>query len=462
MTRALLAALLAAAPAAAQDANPADPPLMTPSRSGEDYSYLADPARRSGAWWEPLKYIPLGGDAYLSTGLEARARVELFENNLWGDAEAPDDAYLWTRLLPYADLHVGPVRAFAQLGVTESVGVAPRASFIDEGGVDLLQSFVEARVGGDTNLTLRGGRFLLALGYERLVTTRWGPNTPLAFDGGLATLAVGENWRAQALYVRPVDAGTRDFDDATSRARMLWGLYTTRRGLAVAGGTTDLDAYYLGYRNRRARFDDGMGREVRHTLGVRAAGKARDWDWDWEGFYQFGEFAGNPIEAWSLGTITGRTFARGPLRPRVTLGAAVISGDAKRDDDRLGTFNALLPRGKYFGELSPLGPNNLVLGQPAVTLALAPEISLGLAAAAFWRHRTADGIYSVPGQLVRPAGDSRARYIGTEAEASLDWTPLRWLSLSASVAMFRAGPFLRETGGNETIGFAAFQTMVRW
>jgi hypothetical protein len=61
----------------AQSSQPAPPPLTT-TRYDEDYSYLADPNARSGAWWEPLKYIPLNetGDAYLTLGGEARLRYE--------------------------------------------------------------------------------------------------------------------------------------------------------------------------------------------------------------------------------------------------------------------------------------------------------------------------------------------------------------------------------------------------
>ena len=320
----------AASPAQSPHPSPQPPPI-TPARSGESYDYLADPAKRSGAWWEPLKYIPLGPDAYLTTGLEARVRVEAFENDLWGDSPAPDDAYIWARALPYADLHVGAVRVFGQLAVIESVDADPRPNPIDESGVDLLQGFVEVTQGNRNKVTIRGGRFLLGLGYERLVTTRWGPNSPLAFDGGLAVVDLGQKWRSQALYVRPVEGGTKDFDDETSDNRSLWGLYNTRRALAVAGGKTDVDFYYLGYRNRSARFGGRTGRETRHTLGLRAAGKAGAWDWDWEAFYQFGTFAGLDISAWSLGTITGRTFGKAPLKPRIGLSAAVIAAISARE-----------------------------------------------------------------------------------------------------------------------------------
>jgi hypothetical protein len=68
-----LVACLQAASARAQTAA-AQPPPFTPLRYNEDYSYLRDPARRSGAWWEPLKYLPLDSDgwAWVSPGQHRR------------------------------------------------------------------------------------------------------------------------------------------------------------------------------------------------------------------------------------------------------------------------------------------------------------------------------------------------------------------------------------------------------
>jgi hypothetical protein len=74
---------------------------------------------------------------------------------------------------------------------------------------------------------------------------------------------------------------------------------------------------------------------------------------------QFGSFdsqRGNgSILAWSIGTETGYTidtFAK----PRLFLRANIISGDKSADSANLQTFNPLFPKGKYFGELTPVGP----------------------------------------------------------------------------------------------------------
>ena len=58
-----LAALLIAGPAPAHTV-PAQPPPLTIPRYDEDWSVLADPAIRTGAGTEPLKYNPLTVDAY--------------------------------------------------------------------------------------------------------------------------------------------------------------------------------------------------------------------------------------------------------------------------------------------------------------------------------------------------------------------------------------------------------------
>jgi hypothetical protein len=424
-------------------------PTLTITRYDEDWSDLADAEKRDHHWTGPFKYVPLGDDAWVSTGIELRARTESYQNNLWGSAEAPDDAYLWLRAMPYVDLHVGKVRAFVQPIVATSIGVAPSASPIDETGADLLQGFVEADLGP---VTLRGGRQMLSLGTERLVGTRYGPNVPLAFDGVRADVAIG-NAKVSLLAVRPVQPGTGSFDDRTSSSKALWGVYATTPGL---------DLYYLGYRNDRAEWGAGTGKETRHSLGARWHGSRDDWHWNVEGIYQFGHFANQTISAWTLGTELGRAFPDVPLQPDLTLRFNVVSGDRDPADDHLGTFNALFPKGKYFGELSPVGPYNLINVHPALGLQLAPTVSAGVAAAAFWRYSRGDGVYDIPGNLIRPAAGSRARFIGAEVEATLAWQATAELELSASLSAFRPGAFIRETGPAETIHMLGLESNFRF
>ncbi|SFG49489.1 Alginate export [Novosphingobium sp. CF614] len=457
------AAIMHAPVSAAEPDEAGKPTILTTERYNEDWSDLADPANRIGHWTEPFKYIPLDstGAYYLTTGLELRLRNEKFENNLWGSADAPDDGYLWIRALPYADLRVGKVRAFVQPIIAYAAGVAPAPGPVDQTRVDLLQGFADIQLGlgADTTLHLRAGRELIGLGTERLIGTRYGPNVPLAFDGGRAILHSGRT-TLNLIYVRPVESRTGSFDDRTSDTRTLWGAYATRSldGTAANG----IDTYYLGYRNAAARYDQGAGRETRHTLGMRVFGKAADWRWNVEGIYQFGRFAGGPISAWSIATEIVRSFPGAPLAPSVTVRANAISGDHDPSDRRLQTFNALFPKGKYFGELSPIGPYNIINGHVGTSFDLGGGVSAGLATMAYWRESRGDGIYDIPGHLLRSGRGSSARFIGKQAEATVSWLVTPELELSASLSAFAPGAFIRDTGSARTIHMLGLESNFRF
>lgn len=448
MRRLCLACVAIAGPAAGQTPEPRafepwQPPTLTTTRYDEDWSNLAEAAERTGRWTEQFKYVPLGPDAYATTGVELRVRSESLGNNLWGGADAPDDGYQWVRFVPHVDLHSGRLRAFVQPITAYAAGVAPAAGPIDQTRVDLLQGFADLRLGdartGDaagTGVTLRAGRQMISLGTERLVGTRYGPNVPLAFDGFRA-LASLDGATLSVFGVRPVEPGLGSFDDRRSRGRALWGAYGNRRGI---------DLYYLGYRNTGARFGREIGRELRHSVGARVFGSRDGWHWNVEGAYQFGRFAGNEISAWTLAAETGHRFANARWTPDATVRFNVASGDRDLDDGRLGTFNALFPKGKYFGELSPVGPYNIVSVNPRVAASIGGDVTGSLAGMGYWRFSKADGVYGIPGNLIRPAGSATARFIGAEVEGTVEWQATAELNLSASLSAFAPGEFIRQTG----------------
>lgn len=452
-----------AAPASAQGIEAWQPPTLTTVRYDEDWDRLANPAERTGSWTERIKYVPLGDDGtYLVSGIELRARTENYRSNLWGDADAPDDSFLWLRAMPYADLHAGQFRGFVQPIAAYAVGVAPSASPVDRTGVDLLQAFADVRFGdrtGDTDgfgVTIRVGRELMSFGNERLIGTRYGPNVPLAFDGVRAIISL-PGAVVSIMDKRPVRQGLDDFDDRRDRTRRLSGVYAT-----IPHGKGELDLYWLRYRNDAATFEDGNGQETRHSLGARFNGKVADWHWDAEGVFQFGRFGMSRIRAWTGSIELGRQFPSAALWPDALMRVSIISGDRKVGDQRLGTFNALFPRGKFFGDLSPVGPYNLISVNPRLTLTLSEAVTVALAGNSFWRYTATDGVYDIPGNLIRPVGSNRARLIGRQVEASFSWQASPELEVSGAVAAFDAGAFLRETGPYRTIGMAALETNFRF
>jgi hypothetical protein len=291
----------------------------------------------------------------------------------------------------------------------------------------------------------------LSLGTERLIGTRYGPNVPLAFDGVRANVRAGH--LALSLFsVRPVQPRLGSFDDRTSQTRALWGAYATLPGV---------DAYYLAYRNREASFGGVTGREERHSLGLRSYGTAGDWGWNVEGVIQIGTFTDRKIRAWTLATEVSRSFPTVPLAPRAMMRLNVISGDRNAQDRTLGTFNALFPKGKYFGELSPVGPYNVVNLLANMTFDLGRTVTLGVSGMAYWRYTRGDGVYDIPGNLIRTPGSATSRVIGREVEATLSWQATPELELSTSFSAFAAGDFLRQTGSGKTIGMIGLEANYR-
>lgn len=432
----------------------AEPAHMTNLRYDEDWSANAG---RPGI--EGLKFLKLDGDgaAHVTLGLEMRARYEGFDNALWGDE--PDTGYLWLRAMPYVDIQAGPVRAFVQPIAGYVRGLSGRKGPADETGLDLLQGFADLRLAlpGSGSITLRGGRELIGLGSERLVGLRYGPNIPQAFDG-IRLIANRGPLRLDAFHLRPVQVGLGDFDDRTSDTRRLDGAYATWTPVTGIG----FDFYLLSYRNNAARFGGVTGVESRKTYGVRAFGNRGRIGWNCEIMIQYGHFAGQRISAWSLATETAASFPGAWLKPRLRLRANIASGDHKPGDSRLETFNAMFPKGKYFGELSPIGPRNIINLHPGIDLALGKGVTLELVEVSYWRATVGDGVYDVPGQEIRAAGASKARHIGDQLELSASWKASSAISFSASLSAFRPGAFLKETGPARPIHMASVEAMLKF
>lgn len=434
---------------------------QTNLRYDEDWSQLRGTPDRRADWWARLKDRPLDEDGRftLTLGAEARVRYEGFADNLWGAPPAPDDGYLWLRVLPLADLHAGPARIFVQGIVGYARGVGAGAGPADETGLDLLQGFADIQlpISDQASLTLRAGRELIALGSERLVGLRYGPNIPQPFDGIRLMLEHGDA-RIEAFHGKPVAVQPGNFDDRRSPTKQLDGLYVT----APLATGIKVDLYALHYSDAAAGYAGTIARERRQTYGVRLFGTHAALGWNWEAMLQRGRFGSHPIKAWSIATETSYAFAETPLKPRLRLRANAASGDDGPKDGRLGTFNALFPKGKYFGELTPVGPRNILNLHPSIDVDLGRGLTVEMAAIAYWRFSRGDGIYDVPGQLIRAAGQGASRHIGNQVELSANWQASTILSVSASASLFRAGDFLRQTGPARSIRMVGTEIMFRF
>jgi hypothetical protein len=73
----------------------------------------------------------------------------------------------------------------------------------------------------------------------------------------------------------------------------------------------------------------------------------------------------------------------------------------------------------------------------------------------FWRQQVDDGIYGIPGNVLRSGDGTRSRPVGQSPGVEADWQVTDHVSLTGNAALFTAGPFIQESGPARTIGFVA-------
>jgi hypothetical protein len=454
--------LLAAAPARCQSAPSANSDAPDRSikllREDEDWSFLADPAQRQD-FWDPLKYIRLRAgqnDWFMTISGEAREVWEQIGNDNWGQSPFWN-GYLNQRYMLAFDIHYGKhIRTFVELksGLNSFRYGGPRP--IDEKKLDFQAGFLElGAASGSNSISLRVGRQELEYGSGRLIDVREGPNVRLSFDGFMVKSKVSA-WQIDGFAVRPDLDKPGFFDNAPNHAVGFWGVYATR----LLPHKNSLEVYYLGLDRKQATFERGTAEEVRHSLGARfsrpLATEKAGWDFDYEALWQFGTFGSANIEAWTAASETGYRIPTIPLKPRFSAKADISSGD-NPNSKTLGTFNPLFPKGNYFGVLATTGPGpiNFIDIHPRVETALPHDVSVSFDWIVQWRENVNDGVYAVPGFLIRAADGSRARFVGDRPGTEVRWQVNRHLWLQADYGIFYAGRFLKETQPGRNLNYWA-------
>ncbi len=428
-------------------------PPYTPARYDENYVYLRDTPGTD--YLDALKFIQLGGDAYLSLGGQLRGRYEYINNPNFGAGISDEDGYFLSRVTNHADLHLNQnFRAFVQgKGAYEDgrEGI-PRTTDRDE--YDLQQAFVDLStpLGTKASTTLRVGRQALLYGSQRLVGMGDWTNTQRAFDGARLITdfkAAEYSNRLELLLTRPVAVSPTSFNEGDG-TQTFWGLYDTvglPRLFGCESGTT-IDFYFLGLNQqpnadvRPLRISDA---DI-YTLGTRIAMTPRPWDFEAELDYQFGMRGEQDISAYSLSAVAGYRFGGVSGEPRVFAGFDYASGDSSASDHEYNTFNPLFPTGhRFFGDVDVIGRSNIISPNVGVEVTLvqnaswAQRLGLRVQYLAFWKADDADNIY-VAGNtpLLRP-GNTSDTFIGNEIDLMLNWQVDRHLSFQVGYGHLFAG-----------------------
>jgi len=441
---------------AQEPAETKEPPAYRLFRAEEDYSYLKDRGRRSYAEdvFDDIKYIPINqpGDIYLTLGGELRLRVEDFSNRQW-EADG-DERFYSQRISLHSNLKIGEnVRVFGELyhGYTSH-----EEEFTEYDELDWHQGFVELELPLQPthHLSLRLGRQEMAFGAARLVGLREGPNIRRTFDAARAIYKAADN-SFQAFYGREVRPDFRVFDndfvlfDNDANNPELWGLYFQFK---IGGDAGKTELYYLGFQSDRSRFNDVVGEETRHTIGLRRFGKLGErWHYNTELVYQFGDLAGQDIRAYNIETDWRYELIHTRWQPSIGLKLELTSGDNRAGDGKINSFNPMFVNPASYSLSKTITPVNIISIHPSITLRPTEKLNVYVEWAMFWRESRNDGLYQPPRFLAREGNGTREKKIGNQLGVKVGYEWSRHLSFDLDVSYFIAGDFLEETGEAENI-----------
>jgi hypothetical protein len=423
------------------------PQSYLPQRYDEDWSYLREDSKRTDRL-DRLKYIPLNGHGwYVSLGGEGRMRYEYFSQFAFGTRPQDSNGYFLQRYLVHADWHLGKkVRVFTQLqsGIENGRNGGPRLT--DDDRLELHQAFLDLKFGGEnSSVVLRMGRHEMDLGAGRLISSGEGLNVKRSFDG-VRLIWKTRMWVTNVQVDKLTSVKLGLFNDIPNPALTYWGIGTTRSRPKQRGGES---VFYIGLDRKQGIFDQGVGRETRHTFGFRSFGQYPHFDYNLDAFLQLGNFNNrgthNTIRAWAISSDLGYTVGRSVQKPRIGLRADITSGDGNPTDRVLQTFNPLIPGTSYSDTIGLIGAPNSIGLFPNLRMVPKNKLTMTIGSGFFWRESTRDGIYGINVIPLRSGQLSRARFVGALPSIRFDCPIQRHWLHTLIVSRFQTGQFLKET-----------------
>lgn len=450
----------------APDVAPPDKPLPGPKfnvhRWKDDFSYLdGPPGSYQEDFFDPIKNIRFD-DWRLSLGGSLRGRGEFRTNKFLNPLDPTQDTAFLHRYFLHADLKYRNLFRVYVEGTFSAIedNDGPQLA-IDENHGDFYQYFVDLRVlGEDTPLTFRAGRQELLYGKQRLISPLDWSNTRRRFDG-FKLFWADETWNADVFYVYPVRTFRDRIDEFDSR-RPFIGTYVTYKGIENHG----VDFYYFYFRNANdtTNAEGSVGTLDLNTIGGRFFGKTGNWDYDTELTGQFGNYAGDNVQAWSWAIEGGHTFKDLPWTPRLGGGFDYASGDSDPDDGHHARFNQLFPLGHaYLGLIDLVARQNIVAANANLTLKPLKNVTAKVSYHAFWLAANSDGLFNAGGALLRrDATGGSPHDVGHELDFIVKWSYDAHQSVLLGYSHFWNGGFINNTGLGDDADFIYLQYEVKF
>lgn len=386
------------------------------------------------------------------------AHTSVPELGLMDERRASVDLVLLRNLFGLSLRAAPRLRAEAQLGVHLAFGGVgtpqpPDADFADVHLLFLEWTPEAKRLGLDVRL--RVGRQELVFGSTRWFSARDGTNVRLAFDLARLTLATSRvNADGFAGVLPRLARGW--LDDAPDLDHRLFGGYVTVQLLPEK--QLALDIFAVARYRPQTHYQEHAGRELRRTLGVRLFGEtAFGLAYVLHGLVQWGQLEDARIRAWGAAAGLWQRLFPAPYELRLGLRADALSGDGRRNDRVIGTFQPLFPNQSFFSTQPAIYPANVYDLHPLLKFASA-GFELELGCALFWRQRTSDAVYGAAGQPLFSGAQTRERFSGAQLSGELAYRATEQLGFMLAYAQLVMGPALRAAGGEHARLFATSVT----
>ena len=430
-------------------------------RYDDDFSHLKlDSINKKG--FQKLKYIPISEKVNMSFGGEIREQLQRYTNINFGDVPAnynrPSTWQFWHRIMAHANLEVGQkARIFMQLSSTfRFLNPNPLAPEIDQNEASLHQAFIDYRFNKDW--MARIGRQEMSFGSHRLITFREGPNTRLTFDAAILKYSNGYR-KVDAFAISPVISQKGVFDDQSFKDLMV-GIYATEK----LTKKFSIDYYLLHFYSKRRQYNFVGGTENREVAGFRLFTENKKTNYEVEANYQFGKFNQLSIKAYGVSADVNHEIQ--PAKNMIVgVAANYLTGDKRKNDDQLNTYNLLYSKPQY-GLAAPIGATNMITANPYMKLNPFKRTNAYVGVNFMWRQSSQDGTYSPAAVEVRPKPESpnasSIKQLGKLIMLEVNYAFNTNFSISVDASKFFAGRYIKETGKGKDISYKSLKVSIKF
>ncbi len=414
----------------------------------DDMSFLSE--KENKFVYEHLKWINFGSQNSLSMGGSYRFQIESFLNEGFSNSDNKDNIWYLNRLLLHSHLSLGNQFEFYSELNSSTVINKKDVSPVDKDILAINQAFIKYHFNSNWSFLL--GRENLKFGSRRLVDIREGPNVRRSFDLGRLDYS-NDKTTATAFFSVPVQIQPKVFDnDYLDFDETFSGIYFTH----LLNKSIGIDTYSFYQKDNNVTYNEDTADERRYSVGSRFFGTFHKFTFNNEVVYQFGRFGNQDIKAYTL-SLQGE-FAFNIIVDKTVLGlkTELISGDKNEYDNTLNTFDALYPRGAYFGKVAQFGPSNLIDIHPYINF-IKGNYYLELDYDAFWRHSVSDGVYGASLNLDFPSTNIKT-FIGQQVGTLLGYNVNNHLNLEFETNIIFPGDFLKASNLSATLFHAVITT----